>query len=99
MNAADVLDAAANLMDLRGKAVGGLVDEKGGVCAVNAICLEVANGPQVSIAYRALFRFCSPQTVSQWSDTNDEATVIAGLRSVAISLRAKETQVVDISTT
>lgn len=95
MNAADILERAADKMQRCGKCegVGGY---RGRVCAIGALAYATDDlAPELSRslvsdwpAYIALKSLVGH--VPDWSDKNDAPTVIAGLRAVAATLRAQE---------
>lgn len=98
-SAADILAAAADVMDLRGKCEGVYTDERGRVCAVGALRLVVTGRatPPTSwdlsregayrAAARALRRWLdAPGAVPAiyvWSDSHSQQEVVAGLRAAA----------------
>ncbi len=84
-------------MERRGKANYCLIENDGSVCALGAIA--VANGysmaqwpwPSMEEYTTPLVRFIGVENgIAKWSNNNDAPTVIAGLRAVAATLRAKE---------
>jgi hypothetical protein len=95
MEAWEVLERAANEMQRRGKCEVQLVDDAGRVCAWGAISVAQGFEPQYSRCPLAVFNMLKllaadhGGAVCAWSDSNDEPTVIAGLRAGAASLKAQ----------
>lgn len=98
LDAATILERAAMEMETRGKCEGDYTNAYGSLCtfgAMNVVMGRKPRDPGANIsrdelqAIGALRRFCGDQYPDHWSDTNDAPTVIAGLRAVAMTLRAQ----------
>jgi len=76
-----VLLAAADLMEKRGKAIGHYWDATGRCCALGAISIAASDWQAYDAAKELLHKHIDEDlAISTWSDANDAATVIAALR-------------------
>jgi hypothetical protein len=92
---ADIYEAAADAIELRGHAKGRLQDEKGGVCLFGALSL-VVNGEAFSGAGRAwtllkaMEPFVDAYEAVKWNNAPErtQAEVVGALRAAAAAAKA-----------
>lgn len=99
MRPSEILERAADVMQERGQCKGLTSNHLGQVCAIGAI--NVASGhrpiyiedsPPRRAIHNGLAALIGSYNIPAWNDANDAPTVIAGLRAVAATLRAQESQ-------
>lgn len=90
MDVATVLDLTADYLQLYGKSVGGAYDYLHRPCVMMALqhVVDYQSGVR-DVACQRLRIFIGGE-IAEWSDGNDEATVLAGLRALAVIERAKQ---------